>query len=73
VREWMAGTLRPYPGHAGASPGQSCHDAGFGPGAPRALRGASFATHPRLRDPKARHAAAPDRDGGFHGFRSCAV
>ena len=73
VREWTAGTLRPYPGHAGVSPGQQCHGADLEGGAPRVLRGASFATHPRLRDAKARHAAAADRDEGFYGFRSCSI
>lgn len=70
VREWMAGTLRPYPGApAQPAPGQQ-RDAGSNG---RALRGASLATRGRLRDPRARLAQAPDDDAGFVGFRSCAV
>ena len=71
VREWTAGTLRPYPGApATASPGQS-EDA---PAEPRrVLRGASFVTRGRLRHEKARAAEAPGFDEGFCGFRSCAV
>ncbi len=71
VREWTAGTLRPYPGHAGASPGQDS-DAPL-IGTARVLRGASFATRGRLRHECARDAAAPASDEGFFGFRSCAV
>jgi len=71
VREWTAGTLRPYPGApATSSPGQS-EPAGIGPR--RVLRGASFATRGRLRHPKARAAEEPGFDEGFCGFRSCAV
>ena len=69
VREWMAGSLRPYPGAGPASPGQP-HDAASGL---RALRGASFATRGRLRHPRARQGQTPDSDEGFFGFRSCAV
>ena len=72
VREWTAGTLRLYPGFDGAaSPGQPRDDARFG--VQRVLRGASFASATRLRHPKTRHAAAPDRDDAFCGFRSCAI
>jgi ergothioneine biosynthesis protein EgtB len=72
VREWTAGTLRPYPGAPAAAPAQRFDDGGgIGP-AWRVLRGASAATRPRRRDPKARFAAAPGDDRGFHGFRSCA-
>ena len=71
VREWTAGTLRPYPAAPAASaPGQSEH-AGAAPR--RVLRGASFATRGRLRHEKARGAEAPGFDEGFCGFRSCAV
>ncbi|MES2101074.1 MAG: SUMF1/EgtB/PvdO family nonheme iron enzyme [Pseudomonadota bacterium] len=71
VREWTAGTLRPYPGApVAASPGQSEAAAA----APRrVLRGASFATRGRLRHARARHAEAPGFDEGFCGFRSCAA
>ena len=71
VREWTAGTLRPYPGApAAASPGQS--DAATARPR-RVLRGASFATRGRLRCATAREAEAPDFDAGFCGFRSCAI
>ena len=71
VREWTAGTLRPYPAAPAASaPGQSEH-AGAAPR--RVLRGASFATRGRLRHEKARGAEVPGFDEGFCGFRSCAV
>ena len=69
VREWMAGTLRPYPGApAAASPGQVPIEAGR-----RALRGASFATRGRLRSVHARDGRRADGDGGFVGFRTCAI
>ncbi|WP_371262093.1 SUMF1/EgtB/PvdO family nonheme iron enzyme [Rhizobacter sp. Root404] len=71
VREWTAGTLRPYPGHAGTSPGQDDDTALLG--VARVLRGASFATRGRLRHERARDAALPTHDEGFCGFRSCAV
>ena len=73
VREWTAGTLRPYPGYTGAAPAQPRDGAAPEASARRVLRGASLATHGRLRHAKARHAAAPERDDGFFGFRSCAI
>ena len=73
VREWTAGTLRSYPGFTGTAPGQRSDDAALATGVPRVLRGASFATHGRLRHAKARHAAAAECDDGFFGFRSCAI
>jgi ergothioneine biosynthesis protein EgtB len=69
VREWTAGTLRPYPGAGKPSPGQADGDSA----ARRVLRGASFATPGRLRCEKTRHAALPEEDASFCGFRSCAV
>ena len=71
VREWTAGTLRPYPGFTHAAPGQPRDDARIG--VHRVQRGASFASAARLRHARARHAAAPERDEGFVGFRSCAI
>jgi iron(II)-dependent oxidoreductase len=70
VREWTAGTLRPYPGCPGPSPGQ---DDGVRGTAVRVLRGAALATAPRLRHPRARSGLSAERDEGFCGFRSCAV
>jgi iron(II)-dependent oxidoreductase len=73
VREWMAGTLRPHPNHAGAAaPGQREALQGA-QGEWRAQRGASFATRGRLRSAKAREGARADADDGFFGFRSCAA
>ena len=72
VREWMAGTLRPFPGTAGGSPGQPPFPVST-PTVLRAQRGASFATAGRLRHPKARGGEAPGWDTGFCGFRSCAL
>ena len=72
VREWTAGTLRPYPGFTGASPGQPGDEAAPGGDALRVLRGASFATRGRLRAEKVRSAERPAHDEGFCGFRSCA-
>src|SRR5207342_3126429 len=48
VREWTAGTLRPYPGAGGASPGQPREVAGAADAKARVQRGASFATPGRL-------------------------
>ncbi len=73
VREWTAGTLRPYPGFEAAAPGQPRDDLVADAGLRRVLRGASFASALRVRHARARHAAAPARDDGFSGFRSCAV
>jgi iron(II)-dependent oxidoreductase len=68
VREWAAGTLRPYPGAPmQASPGQRADAVGL-----RTLRGASAVTRGRLRDTKARSGQSADNDAGFFGFRSCA-
>lgn len=69
VHEWTAGTLRPWPGYA---PGPCGMLAEPWFARARVLRGASFATPPRLRAPKARGFALPHEDRGFVGFRSCA-
>lgn len=71
VHEWTAGTLRPYPGFSGSSPGQP-GGTGGSVDAPRVLRGASFVTRSRLRSATARHAETASFDAGFCGFRSCA-
>ncbi len=73
VREWTAGTLRPYPGAGAASPGQKPDVLGVDVQGARVRRGASFATPGRLRSEKARDAALPGDDEGFCGFRSCAI
>ncbi len=65
VWEWVADRARAYPGGtavpAAATVGR------------RVLRGASWLTAPALRHPKARRFAAPTRDQGFCGFRSCTL
>jgi len=74
VREWMAGTIRPWAGwHAEPWTAQAELDASGVFGIARVLRGASFATPPRMRHLKARAWALPDEDEGFVGFRTCAL
>lgn len=74
VREWTAGTLRPFAGYRqDAWAPQAELDVQSLFGAARVLRGASFATRARMRHPKARAWALPERDEGFVGFRTCAV
>ena len=68
VAEWTATTYRPYPGFE-SGPDRDSASTGFG--AHKALRGASFATAPRLRHPKRRASAPAEHDAGFVGFRSC--
>jgi formylglycine-generating enzyme required for sulfatase activity len=72
VFEWVAGSARPWPGHA-ATPGSLDRlPASTGGSKPGVLRGASTATAPRWRHPKARRFMAPAADHAFCGFRSCA-
>lgn len=74
VREWTAGTLRPFAGFrqdAWAPHAELDVETVFG--AARVLKGASFATRARLRHAKARAWALPERDDGFVGFRTCAL
>jgi ergothioneine biosynthesis protein EgtB len=68
VWEWTATTFRPYPGFV-AGPWRDYSLPSFG--ATRVLRGASVATSASLRSARFRAFAAPERDDGFHGFRSC--
>jgi gamma-glutamyl hercynylcysteine S-oxide synthase len=70
VREWTASTFRPYPGFS-ADPWRSYSQPCFG--SHKVLRGASFATRARLRDPRLRCFHRPERDDIFNGFRSCAA
>lgn len=70
VWEWMGTTFQPYPGFV-ADPFSAYSQAGFG--THKVLRGASFATRARMKHPKFRHFALPERDDLFVGFRSCAV
>jgi iron(II)-dependent oxidoreductase len=73
VREWTASTLRPWPGFAPDA--WTLHtDLEAQPyfGQARVLRGASFAARSRMKHPKFRGFALPERDEGFVGFRTCA-
>lgn len=69
VWEWTASPLRP---HAGHEPGPAGAALCTRWGCQQAVRGASFATRGRLRHPKSRRGALPERDDLFVGFRSCA-
>ena len=74
VREWTAGTLRPWPGYEPAPWAAHAElDAQSVFGVARVQRGASFATRARMKHPKARGWALPERDDGFVGFRTCAL
>jgi gamma-glutamyl hercynylcysteine S-oxide synthase len=70
VWEWTASTFRPYPGFA-ADPYRDYSQPWFG--THKVLRGASFATRPRMRSAKYRNFYLPQRDDIFCGFRSCAA
>ncbi|HWI82725.1 SUMF1/EgtB/PvdO family nonheme iron enzyme [Ramlibacter sp.] len=73
VREWTASTLRPWPGYA---PDVWNRGTDLEPlpafGLARVQRGASFAARARMKHPKLRSFALPERDDGFVGFRTCA-
>ena len=69
VREWTAGTWRPYPGFVPAP----WRDRPAPFGEHRAWRGASFATPPALVSPRLRGHAPAAHDASFIGFRSCAA
>jgi gamma-glutamyl hercynylcysteine S-oxide synthase len=74
VREWTAGTLRPWEGWQPAGWAEKAElDAHPFFGVARVLRGASFATRARMKHPRARLWALPERDEGFVGFRTCAI
>ena len=73
LREWTAGTLRPWPGfEPDAWTRHSDLEASPHIGRARVLRGASFAARARMKHAKWRGFATPERDEGFVGFRSCA-
>jgi gamma-glutamyl hercynylcysteine S-oxide synthase len=70
VWEWTINTFRPYPGFI-PSPwhqGSIVHFEHC-----KTLRGASWATRERMKVPTFRGFARPERDGGFFGFRTCAL
>ena len=69
VWEWTASPFLPYPGFA-AQPYAEYSAPWFGDH--RVLRGASWATSPRLAHPRFRNFYVPSRHDPFCGFRSCA-
>jgi gamma-glutamyl hercynylcysteine S-oxide synthase len=73
VREWMAGSLRPWPGFSADGWNQHTElEAQSQFGRARVQRGASFAARSRMKHPKFRSFALPERDDAFVGFRTCA-
>ena len=70
VWEWTGTTLRGYPAFA-PGPWRDYSEPQFG--THKVLRGASFATRARMKNPKFRGFALPQRDEMFCGFRSCAL
>jgi gamma-glutamyl hercynylcysteine S-oxide synthase len=70
VWEWMLEPFKPYPGFR-SSAWEAYSQTHFEHN--KAIRGASWATSPRLKWPTLRNFARPLRDGGFFGFRTCAV
>jgi gamma-glutamyl hercynylcysteine S-oxide synthase len=73
VREWVASSLRPWPGFTPDNWSRHTDLAAqslFGHA--RVQRGGSFASRSRMKHPKFRGFALPERDDGFVGFRTCA-
>jgi ergothioneine biosynthesis protein EgtB len=70
VWEWTGTSFRAYPGFA-ADPYSDYSEPWFG--THKVLRGASFATRARMKNPKYRNFYKPERDDIFCGFRSCAL
>ena len=70
VWEWTGTTFRPYPNFK-ADPYLDYSQPWFG--THKVLRGASFATRARMKNPKYRNFYLPERDDIFCGFRSCSL
>jgi iron(II)-dependent oxidoreductase len=70
VWEWMGTTFGPYPGFS-PDPWLRYSEPWFG--THKVLRGASFATRARMKNPKHRSFKLPERDDAFCGFRSCSL
>lgn len=70
VWEWTSNTFRPYPGFV-ASPWHQSSTVHFDQC--KTLRGASWATRARMQLPTLRAYSRPQQDGGFYGFRTCAM
>ena len=74
VWEWTSNTFRPYPGFVPGfvpSPWIDCSMPHFEHC--KTLRGASWATRERMKQPTFRGFARPERDDGFFGFRTCTL
>jgi ergothioneine biosynthesis protein EgtB len=67
--EWTASPFLPYPGF---SADRYLEYSAPSFGRCQSLRGASFATPPRLRSPHFRNFYTPERDDIYAGFRTCA-
>jgi iron(II)-dependent oxidoreductase len=67
--EWTASAFEPYAGFS-ADAYRDYSAPWFG--TYQVLRGASFATQPRIRSPRYRNFYTPERDDIFAGFRTCA-
>ena len=63
-------TFRPYPGFS-PDPYADYSEPWFGNH--KVLRGGSFATRARMKNPKYRNFYLPERDDIFCGFRSCSL
>jgi gamma-glutamyl hercynylcysteine S-oxide synthase len=70
VYEWTASAFTPFSGFA-ADPYKEYSEPWFH--SHQSVRGASFATSPRLRYPQFRNFYMPERDDIFVGFRTCAL
>ncbi len=70
VWEWTGTTFSGYPGFV-ADPWRDYSQPCFG--SHKVLRGASFATRERMKNPKFRYFEPPQCDHVFVGFRSCAL
>jgi iron(II)-dependent oxidoreductase len=68
VWEWMADPFAPYPGFS-ADPYEDYSAPWFH--THRSVRGASFATHDRMRNPRYRNFYLPHRNDIFVGLRTC--
>ncbi len=70
VWEWMGTTFQPYPGFV-PDPYLDYSQPWFG--THKVLRGGSFASRARMKNPRYRNFYRPERDDVFCGFRSCAL
>ncbi|MEO8938840.1 MAG: selenoneine synthase SenA [Burkholderiaceae bacterium] len=70
VWEWTADPFEPYPGFV---PDRYREYSAPWFGSHRVVRGASFATHRRMRHARYRNFYTPDRSDLFVGFRSCSL